>query len=147
MIKKAILYVFASTGVVVFLLVIYNLLNGSETVDGVTILQIIGANIVITIGVLLLQKIECRYAIFEVLLDLGYMNAIIVLFGVFFDWFSYIPIWVTISIVVVIYILFYLLDILRIKKDIDEINKLLKRDVDEINKLLKKRKNDNDMAS
>ena len=126
-IKKIVLYILASTGAVLFLLAIYRIFINNNPIYGVNILQIVGANIVITIGLNLTEKIESRYAIFEILIDIGFMTVVIVLFGVLFKWYNNVPIWFTVIMVVVIYISFYLLDIIRVRKDIEEINELLKK--------------------
>jgi Ca2+/Na+ antiporter len=123
--KKIILYVFASTGAVLFLLAVFAISKGNKFIKAGTILEIIGANLVITIGLFLTHKIEFRFAIFEFLLDIGFMMTVIVLSGTLFHWYSTIPVWVPLVIVLAVYILFYLLDIVRVHRDIKEINKLL----------------------
>jgi len=125
--KRIILYVFASTGVVLFLLAAFIMFKDNKTMDAGTVLEIIGANIVITIGLFLTHKIELRFAIFEYLLDIIYMMTIIVVSGILFKWYSQISVWVPPAIVVVTYIIFNLLDIVRVRKDIKDINKLLKK--------------------
>ena len=126
-IKRIILYVFTSTGAVLFLLAVFVMFKENKTISANTILEIIGANTVITIGLSLTYKIELRYPILEFLLDIGFMVAVIVLSGTLFNWYSYIPVWVPVIMVIVVYILFYLLDIIRVRKDIKEINKLLQK--------------------
>ena len=125
--KRIILYVFASTGIVLFLLAAFIMFKDNKTMDAGTVLEIIGANIVITIGLFLTHKIELRFAIFEYLLDIIYMMTIIVVSGILFKWYSQISVWVPPAIVVVTYIIFNLLDIVRVRKDIKDINKLLKK--------------------
>jgi len=125
--KKLILYVFASTGAVLFLLAVFIMFKESKSINVDTILEIIGANIVISIGLFLTHKIECRYAIFEFLLDIGFMLTVIILAGTLFHWYSRISVWVPLVIVLMVYILFYLLDIIRVHRDIKEINKLLQK--------------------
>ena len=132
-IKKIIKYILASTGAVLFLLAIYKIFNNNNPIYSVNILQIVGANIVITIGLALTEKIESRYAILEVLLDITFMTVVIVVFGVLFKWYNYVPIWFTVIMVIVIYISFYLLDIIRVRKDIEEINELLKKNKEKKN--------------
>jgi hypothetical protein len=126
-IKRAILYIFTSTGAVLFLLAIFVMFKENKTISADTILEIIGANTVITIGLFFTYKIELRYPVLEFLLDIGFMIAVIVLSGTLFKWYSYIPVWVPVIMVVIVYILFYLLDIIRVRKDIKEINKLLQK--------------------
>jgi hypothetical protein len=123
--KRIILYVFASTGAVLFLLTIFVMLKQNKYINAITILEIIGANIVISTGLFFTHKIVLRYAIFEFLLDIGFMMTVIVLSGILFNWYSIIQVWIPLVIVLIVYILFYLLDIIRVNRDIKEINKLL----------------------
>ena len=125
--KKIVLYVFTSTGVVLFLLAAFIMFKGNKSINANTVMEIIGANIVITIGLFLTQKIELRFAIFEYLLDIIFMTTVIVVSGIFFKWYSHISAWVPPIIVVVTYIIFNLLDIVRVHKDIKDINNLLKK--------------------
>ena len=125
--KKIVLYVFTSTGVVLFLLTAFIMFKGNKSINAVTVMEIIGANTVITIGLFLTHKIELRFAILEYLLDIIFMAAVIVVSGILFSWYSKISVWVPLIIVVMTYILFNLLDIVRVHKDIKDINKLLKK--------------------
>jgi hypothetical protein len=125
--KKFILYVFASIGAVLFFLTIFIMFKENNFISANTILEIIGVNIVIAIGLRLSQKIESRYAILEFLLDIGFMSAVIIVSGILFKWYHHVPVWVPLVIVLVIYILFHLLDIVRVRRDINEINKLLQK--------------------
>jgi len=126
-IKRIITYVFASTGAVLFFLTVFVMFKENKYINANTILEIIGANIVISTGLSFTHKVEFRYAIFEFLLDIGFMMAVIVLSEILFNWYSVIQVWVPPVIVLVVYILFYLLDIIRVHRDIKEINKLLQK--------------------
>ena len=125
--KRIILYVFASTGAVLFLLAAFVMFKDNKSINVNTIMEIIGANIVITIGLFLTNKIELHFAILEYLFDIIFMTAVIVVTGILFNWYSLISVWVPPVIVVVTYIIFNLLDIVRVHKDINDINKLLKK--------------------
>jgi len=125
--KKMILYVFASAGAVLFLLAVFIMFKGNKSINVDTVLEIFGANIVITIGLSLTHKIQLRFAIFEYLLDIIFMTAVIVVSGIIFNWYSHVSIWVPAVIVVMIYILFNLLDVIRVRNDIKDINKLLEK--------------------
>jgi len=125
--KRIILYVFASTGAVLFFLAAFIMFKGNKSINADTVLEIIGANIVITIGLFLTHKVELRFAILEYLLDIIFMTAVIIVSGILFNWYSQISALVPLVIVVVIYIIFNLLDIVRVHKDITDINKLLKK--------------------
>jgi L-asparagine transporter-like permease len=125
--KRMILYVFASTGAVLFFLAVFIMFKDNKTLNAVTVLEIIGANVVITIGLSMTHKIELPFAILEYLLDIIFMTAVIVVSGIIFNWYSQVSIWVPSVIVVVIYILFNLLDVIRVRNDIKEINELLQK--------------------
>jgi len=125
--KRIILYVFASTGAVLFLLAAFVMFKDNKSINVNTIMEIIGANIVITIGLFLTNKIELHFVILEYLLDIIFMTVVIVVTGILFKWYSLISVWVPPVIVVVTYIIFNLLDIVRVHKDINDINKLLKK--------------------
>ncbi len=79
--KRIILYVFASTGAVLFLLAAFIMFKDNKSINANTVLEIIGANIVVTIGLFLTNKIELRFAILEYLLDIIFMTAVIVVSG------------------------------------------------------------------
>jgi len=125
--KRVILYIFASTGAVLFFLTAFIMFKGNKSINVVTVMEIIGANTVITIGLFLTHKIELRFVILEYLLDIIFMTAVVILTGILFHWYPHISVWVPTVIVVVIYIIFNLLDIVRVHKDIKDINKLLKK--------------------
>jgi hypothetical protein len=125
--KRIILYIFASTGAVLFLLAVFIIFKEDKNINASTILEITGSNIVITTGLFFTHKFEFRHAVFEFLLDIGFMLAVIVLSGILFNWYSRIPLLIPLVIVIMVYILFYLLDIIRVRRDIKEINKLLQK--------------------
>jgi hypothetical protein len=125
--KRIITYIFTSTGAVLFFLTAFVLFKENKYINASTILEILAANTVISTGLFFTHKIEFRYAILEFALDIGFMMAVIVLSGILFCWFSVIPAWIPLIIVLMVYILFYLLDIIRVHRDIKEINKLLQK--------------------
>jgi uncharacterized membrane protein len=126
-IKRIITYIFASTGAVLFFLTIFAMFKENKYINASTILEIIGANTVISTGLYFTHKIEFRYVLFEFLLDIGFMMAVIGLSGILFKWYSVIQAWIPLVIVLIVYIIFYLLDIIRVRRDIKEINKLLQK--------------------
>jgi len=126
-IKRIITYIFASTGAVLFLLTVIVMFKEDKYISASTVLEILGANIIISTGLFFTHKIEFRFVVFEFLLDICFMMAVIVLTGTIFNWFSVIQLWVPPVIVLIVYILFYLLDIIRVHRDIKEINKLLQK--------------------
>ena len=126
-IKRVITYIFASTGAVLFLLTVFVMFKEGKYISANTILEILGANTVISTGLYFTNKIEFRNVFFEFALDIGFMMVVIGLSEIIFAWYNAIQVWIPLVIVFIVYILFYLLDIIRVRKDIKEINKLLQK--------------------
>lgn len=89
--------------------------------------QILLANIVIHLGLLLTRKFESTYAVFEYLLDISYIILVLIVFGILFKWIYSTPIWVLAIMGVVVYIFNILLNFIRIKKDAKDLNSLLQK--------------------
>jgi len=125
--KNLVINIIFCTGAALVILALFFLIFGEKQMLVTTVFQIFGANIIINIGVLLLHKIENRYLIFEYLLDVSYIIAVLVLFGYVFDWYSVTPVWVLIIMAVVIYIFAIIASIVSIRKKTKEINELLQK--------------------
>lgn len=126
-IKKTIISIMFTTCAAIMLLEIFALINGGKSTFIETLLQIIGANIVIHLGFILTKKFESTYAILEFSLDICYAIAVLVVFGLVFNWYSTTPVWYLVIMAVVIYLFGVFINIFRIKKDADELNKLLQK--------------------
>ncbi|MDR0302412.1 MAG: hypothetical protein LBI04_08910 [Treponema sp.] len=126
-IKRTVMNIMLTTGAALMLLAIFAVMSGGETITVRTFFEIFGANIIIHLGLILTKKIESSYAILEFLLDVSLILAVLVSFGFGFDWFSSVPVWYLVIMVVVIYAFGVFINIVRIKKDADELNKLLEK--------------------
>jgi len=97
-----------------------------------TIFQILGANIVIHLGLLLTRKFESQYLFLESLLDVVFITTVLVILGWIFNWFYYwfsplTEIGILASMAVVIYVVSTFLKMGRIREEVNEINMLLKK--------------------
>jgi hypothetical protein len=92
-----------------------------------TIFEILGANSVINIGLLLTKKFESSFAVLEYAVDTGYTIAVLAVTGFIFNWYSTIPFWYLAAMAVVIYVFAVATNIVRTRKDIKEINTLLQK--------------------
>jgi len=126
-IKNIINYIMFVTGAALVILALFSLLFNVEISFVPTIFEIFAANIVIILGLFLRMKFEIRNLILEYLIDISYIIAVLVIFGLIFDWYSAIPIWLLIVMAVVIYIFAMIFTVTKIKKDVKELNKLLKK--------------------
>jgi len=109
------------------ILALFSLLFNVEISFVPTIFEIFAANIVIILGLVLRMKFEIRNLILEYLIDISYIIAVLVVFGLIFDWYSAIPVWLLVVMAVVIYIFAMIFTVTKIKKDAEELNKLLKK--------------------
>jgi len=126
-IKDIINYVMFVTGAALVILSVFSLLFNVEISFVPTVFQIFAANIVIVMGIFLRGKFEIRYIILEYLVDISYIIAVLVVFGLIFNWYSSVPVWLLVVMAVVIYIFLMIVSVTKIKKDAKELNKLLQK--------------------
>jgi len=91
------------------------------------VMQIFGANIVIHLGLRLTRKLESKYLALEVLLDMAYICAVVMVFGWVFDWFGAAPILILVVTAVVVHLVALFLNMARVREEANVINKLLKK--------------------
>lgn len=124
--KKNITNCLATTGLSLILLALVAILYNASLLCIETILQIAGANILIHAGLNLLKFFESRYFLVEILLETGYVLAVLFIFGAIFGWYSSTPPWVLILMGISVYFIGGLIDIFQVNKDIKIINRQLK---------------------
>jgi len=126
-IKTIINFIMFVTGAALVILALFSLLFKVEINFVPTIFEIFAANIVIILGLFLRMKFEIRSIILEYLIDISYIIAVLVVFGLIFDWYSAIPIWLLVVMAVVIYIFATIITVTMMKNDAKELNKLLQK--------------------
>lgn len=92
-----------------------------------TVYQSFGANVLIHLGLTLLQKFESNYCIVEILVEIAYTLTILIVFGFLFGWYSSTPLWVLILIGIAVYLIGSLIDVFRIQNEVALINRQLKQ--------------------
>ena len=125
------------TGASLVILALFSLLLNVEIHFVPTVFEIFAANIIIVLGLFLRWKLEIRNIILEYLVDISYIIVVLVVFGLIFNWYSAIPVWLLVAMAVVIYIFAMIISVTKINKDAKELNKLL----------LKRQKKQTDSAS
>ena len=125
--KKFIVNVFATTGISLFLLAIIARFFGAEYLYIPTLFQTLGANLVIHLILMLLHKIELKYPIFEIALDILTIITTLIGFGTIFDWFTSTPVWILVIMSAIMYGVSFLLNLMSMKKETEEINALIRR--------------------
>jgi len=126
-IKDIINYVMFVTGAALVILAVFSVLFKVEIHFVPTIFEIFTANIVIILGLFLRWKLEIRNIILEYLIDISYIIAVLVVFGLLFDWYSAIPVWLLVVMAVIIYIFAMIISVTKINNDAKELNKLLQK--------------------
>jgi len=129
--KKIIVNIMATTTAVTLVLIIVGIITfGAEAIHGFIgardFLQILLANTVIHVGLIFTRKFESRYAVLEYLLDVSYIIIVILVFGLIFEWYPDSP-WLLAVVAVAVYILGLSTGIVRVKKEINDINELLQK--------------------
>jgi len=113
------------TGAALVILAVFSVLLNVEIHFVPVVFEIFAANIIIILGLFLRWKIEIRNIVLEYLVDISYTVVVLVVFGLIFDWYSAIPVWLLVAMAVVIYIFAMIISVTKINKDAKELNKLL----------------------
>jgi hypothetical protein len=125
--KKTVVNTVATTGAALVALTIFALIIGGTSIYVHTILEILAANVVIHFGLFLIRKFESSYAVLAYFFDISYLIAVLVVFGVIFDWYSSVPVWVLVIVGLVIYLFGLFTNMVRIRNDIKEMDELLQK--------------------
>jgi hypothetical protein len=125
--RKTIVNTILTTGISIIGLTLYFAVTHKNTVLVYTILELFGANIIIHIGLYIRDKLEIFNVVLEHIIDISYTLIILVAFGILFNWFSAVPVWILILSGIIIYIITSVLTISKINKDTNEINELLQK--------------------
>ena len=125
--KKIFVNIFESTGISIILLSIIALFFQAKCIYLETVFQILGANIVVHFGLVVLSKLELKYAVIETFLHIALILFVLVMFGSIFRWFTSTPIGLLVTMGFVIYIVSAILNLFSMKRDAQEINALIKK--------------------
>lgn len=125
--KETIANTMFSTCAALLLFAIFKAITGDNSIYVNTVFEIFGANIVINFGLILIQKFESPYAILEYLVDISYILLILIIFGVIFNWYSTLPVYVLVIMGIAVYVFAVILSFKRINKYTQEINGLLEK--------------------
>ena len=123
--KRTIVNTMFTTGISIVGLALYFAITDVKVVMVYTILQLLGANVLIHLGLFFRSKFEIRNIFLEYLIEISYVLIVLIAFGFIFKWFAAIPAWILIISGIVIYIIAYVLTMSGVKKDMKEINELL----------------------
>ena len=124
--KKLIVNCLATTGLTLITLAVIASLYQAKFLCINSIYQCFIVNIIMHVGLILLQKFESNYFVIELTIEIGYVLGLLIVSGFFFKWYSSIPVWVLILMGIMVYLLSCFLNIMKINDDTVFINKQLK---------------------
>lgn len=124
-VKKIVNIIMFVTGTVLVILSVFSLLFSVEIPFVPTIFEIFAANIIIVLGLFLRAKFEIRNIILEYLADVSYTIAVLVVFGLIFNWYHAVPLWLLLAMAVVVYTFAMIFSVSKLKRDAEELNELL----------------------
>lgn len=125
--KKISINILCSTAITLLILSILGVVSGAQFLLINSVFQSFIVNIVIHMGLLFTHRFESSYAILEYMLDIGYMEALVIIFGAIFNWYDSTPIWVLAIMTTIIYIVVVFLNMVQIREEVKKINELLQK--------------------
>lgn len=125
--KKISVTILCSTAITLLILAILGTISGAQFLLINSVFQSFIVNIVIHIGLLFTHRFESSYTILEFMLDIGYMEVVVIISGAIFNWYGSTPIWVLVIMTTIIYIVGVFLNMVQMRQEVEEINELLKK--------------------
>ncbi len=135
-IKQLIINTFATTTMSIVLTSVVSLIAGGKYMGFFVPLEILLANFLAHIGFVLLNKIDMKYKIFNYFAMLIFSLGIVIGFCFLFNWCEVDELWIICLIVIIVFIVAFVIDLIKIKQDADEINASL-------NEIRKRKDNEN----
>ncbi len=135
-IKQLTINTFATTALSIVLTSVASLIAGGTYMGFTVPLEILLANFLAHIGFILLNKIDMKYKIFNYISMLAFSLGIVIGFCFLFNWCKVDELWIICLIVIIVFIVAFVIDLIKIKQDADEINASL-------NEIRKRKDNEN----
>ncbi len=135
-IKQLTINTFATTALSIVLTSVASLIAGGTNMGFAVPLEILLANFLAHIGFILLNKIDMKYKIFNYISMLAFSLGIVIGFCFLFNWCKVDELWIICLIVIIVFIVAFVIDLIKIKQDADEINASL-------NEIRKRKDNEN----
>ncbi|MBD5100722.1 MAG: hypothetical protein HDT29_05620 [Clostridiales bacterium] len=135
-IKQLIVNTLATTTMSIVLTSLVSLIAGGKYMGFTVPLEILLANFLVHIGFILINKIDMKYNILNYIVMLIYSLGIVIGFCFLFNWCEIGELWIICLIVIIVFIVAFVIDLIKIKQDADEINASL-------NEIRKRKDNEN----
>lgn len=123
--KKTAVNILSTTGLTLILLAAVGIIFNARFLCIKSVFQSTAVNIIIHIGLIFTRKFESSYAVLEYALDIGWITAAVLIFGVVFDWYASVPVWILTVMTLAVYFVCVVLSLVRANHEVNEINRLL----------------------
>lgn len=123
--KNLIKNILATTGLTLITLSIIGTTYRAEFLCISSVYQSLLVNIIIHLGLLLVQKMESTYYFIEILLQVFYVLLVLIPAGYLFEWYGSVPPWIIVFMGILIYVFSCFLNIFRVNYNVAVINKQL----------------------
>lgn len=123
--KKTAVNILCTTGLTLILLAAVGIIFNARFLCIESVFQSTAVNIIIHIGLIITRKFESSYAVLEYALDIGWITATVLIFGMVFDWYASVPVWILTVMTLAVYFVCVVLSLVRANHEVNEINKLL----------------------
>ena len=125
--RKLAVNICATTGISLLLLAVIGLSSGGTYLYLVGVFQVLATNMMIHVGMLLVSHMTLKYPLLEALVDIALILVMICGSGLVFGWFSSTPLWILCILGIVMYGASTALNILHMRREVQEINMLIVR--------------------
>ncbi|MCL2008187.1 MAG: DUF3021 family protein [Treponema sp.] len=134
--KKVLVNTLTTTcAALILLLIIQTIIQGKSFLDLLDIrstisvpffLQLLGLNFMINLGLYFTYKFESKYAILEILLDMGLTVAVLLIYGAIFDQLTG-QRWLFVVMAIAIYSFMFFMNAARNRDDVNKINESIQK--------------------
>ena len=125
--KKISVNILCSTAITLLILAVLGAISGAQFLLINSVFQSFIVNVVIHMGLLFTRRFESSYAILEFMLDIGYTEVVVIIFGAVFNWYGSTPVWVLTIMTTIIYIVGVFLNMVQMRQEVNAINVLLRK--------------------
>ena len=123
MIKEWFKNFLSTTAITIIIISLIAAFTGDDNIKLLSLFPSVAANAIIHIGLIFLRKINLEYYLAEMAIEFGFILGVVILTGYLSGWFAATPVWVTIVITAVVFVVGCLISVQHLNKEITEINK------------------------
>lgn len=123
--KKVLLNIMATTGISLVVLSLVATLYDGSLICIDTIFQVLGLNVVIYIGLYVMEFAEYRFAILETGMKLTYIIVLVLISGLIWGWYNNLSVTVLVLMTIGIFVVCVCLDAISLISEVKSINALI----------------------